>query len=355
MLEALELNLEASYDVSVATSGREGLDLIASRAEPFAVIISDMRMPAMNGVEFLSKARQATPESVRVLLTGHADFDAAIGAVNEGNIFRFLTKPCPSERFMSAIRAAVEQYDLVVGQRVLLEQTLQGCIDALGEVLALVDPECFGQAKQIRQLADELARTLELPQAWQVVTAAGVYYLGRVSLPRDVLAAERAGHSLSPPQQAALDNVTRVSVSLVSHIPRLENVVAIVERAGGLRHTALAEDLELAASALRAAVGYVGALSDDRGPKQALAEVSAGGQIAPQVLQALERYVGAQPHAEVRSLPLSEVQPGMVFVHDVRMASGLLIAAKGYVVTQTFVQRARNYAVRMAEPVRVLV
>jgi len=80
------------------------------RMGPFAVVVSDMRMPGMNGAEFLAKAREKAPDTVRMLLTGHADLDTAIEAVNQGNIFRFLTKPCEKEVLVKAIQSGVAQY-----------------------------------------------------------------------------------------------------------------------------------------------------------------------------------------------------------------------------------------------------
>ena len=94
VVSGLALHLRRRYDVEVATSGQAGLDLLA-RAPEAAVVISDMRMPGMNGAEFLSRVSTQHANTTRILLTGHAELDAAIRAVNEGSVFRFLLKPCP--------------------------------------------------------------------------------------------------------------------------------------------------------------------------------------------------------------------------------------------------------------------
>src|SRR5512141_2774337 len=95
VLEGLALHLRRRFDVTMAESGAEGLDAIRGSGK-FAVVLSDMRMPGMRGAEFLAQVRQLSPETVRVLLTGYADLESAIAAVNEGQIFRFLNKPCPA-------------------------------------------------------------------------------------------------------------------------------------------------------------------------------------------------------------------------------------------------------------------
>ena len=94
ILEGIASNLRKSFKITTAKSGQEALDLMENE-ETFPIIISDMRMPGMDGAQFLKQARQVSPDSIRILLTGHADLEAAISVVNEGKIFRYLTKTCP--------------------------------------------------------------------------------------------------------------------------------------------------------------------------------------------------------------------------------------------------------------------
>jgi FixJ family two-component response regulator/GGDEF domain-containing protein len=108
-LDGFRRILRHEFQVSTAEGGEKGLAMM-QRMGPFAVVVSDMRMPGMNGAEFLAKAREKAPDTVRMLLTGHADLDTAIEAVNQGNIFRFLTKPCEKDVLVKAIQSGVAQY-----------------------------------------------------------------------------------------------------------------------------------------------------------------------------------------------------------------------------------------------------
>jgi YesN/AraC family two-component response regulator len=121
VLEGLQRLLRREFAVSTAVGGHEGLASIEANG-PYAVVISDMRMPEMNGVEFLAQVRERAPDSVRMLLTGHTDFEAAIAAVNRGNIFRYLTKPCEKMALMEAIQSGVEHYKTAAAQRELLQK-----------------------------------------------------------------------------------------------------------------------------------------------------------------------------------------------------------------------------------------
>ena len=96
------------------TSGQGGLEQIKSATTPFSLIISDQRMPGMEGSEFLEKARELSPNTIRFLLTGYADVDAVTRAVNKGAIHRYITKPWNTKGFAEILRAGLEQYELAL-------------------------------------------------------------------------------------------------------------------------------------------------------------------------------------------------------------------------------------------------
>lgn len=98
------------YDIVTASSAQAGLDVLSRRRVD--VVISDERMPGMSGSEFLSKVRQLHPDSVRIMLTGQASLDATIKAINEGEVYRFLTKPCNSADLAVTIRQALQAREL---------------------------------------------------------------------------------------------------------------------------------------------------------------------------------------------------------------------------------------------------
>jgi FixJ family two-component response regulator len=121
VLDGYRRLLRQEFLVSTAISGEEGLAAIKANG-PFAVVISDMRMPGMNGAEFLAQVHSRSPHSVRMLLTGHADLDSAIDAVNRGKIFRFLTKPCEKPALMEAIQSGLEVYRAASAENELVKK-----------------------------------------------------------------------------------------------------------------------------------------------------------------------------------------------------------------------------------------
>jgi len=167
ILASFKRTLRKLYDVDTAVGPEEGLEAV-SRYRHYALVISDLRMPGMDGIQFLAKVRSMAPESIRMILTGNADLQAAIDAVNQGNIFRFLTKPCPPETLQLAIEAGLQQYRLIRAEKELLEKTLRGAIRILTDVLSLVNPEAFGRASRIRRYVRDIGERLGYSKAWQL-------------------------------------------------------------------------------------------------------------------------------------------------------------------------------------------
>src|SRR5882724_1862128 len=93
LLSSLKRNLCFDYDLTIAESGQQALDRLEAH-EHFSVIVTDMRMPHMDGVQFIEKARRVAPNTVYLMLTGNQDIQTAMKAVNDGQVFRFLNKPC---------------------------------------------------------------------------------------------------------------------------------------------------------------------------------------------------------------------------------------------------------------------
>ena len=119
VLNALQRNLRKYFAVDTASDGTQALTAL-ERQGPYAVIVADMRMPGMDGVELLTRVRDKYPDTVRVMLTGNADRQTAIDAVNRGHVYQFLTKPCPPETLSIVVSEGVKQYEFVVAEREFL-------------------------------------------------------------------------------------------------------------------------------------------------------------------------------------------------------------------------------------------
>ena len=222
------------FQIDTAPAGRRPW-LALKATGPYAVVVSDMRMPEMDGASLLAKVKLLAPETVRIMLTGNSDIQSAVSAVNEGNIFRFLTKPCNKEALAKALTAGLVQYRLLTVEKDLLENTLQGCIQVLTEMLALVNPAAFGRAQRIRRYMHQVAERMDLESPWRFEVAAMMSQLGCVTLHPETIEAVHAGRPLPPDEQARFDAHPGVAHDLLAKIPRLEPMAWMIAHQNRLR------------------------------------------------------------------------------------------------------------------------
>ena len=226
-LEGLSRSVYREFKADLAEGPEAGLEKVKNDG-PYIVVISDMRMPVMDGAEFLSRVRTLAPDSIRVMLTGYADTEAAMRAVNEGRIFRFLNKPVTAEDLTLTLRACVAQYDLMLREKELLEKTLAGAIRVLSEVLHLANPVAFNKGARICQYVRHIAGKLCLSDTWQYEIAAMLSELGCLTLTPDLLEAIHAGEPLTPEHEKRYSQHPQIAHDLLARIPRLELVADMI-------------------------------------------------------------------------------------------------------------------------------
>jgi CheY-like chemotaxis protein len=348
VLAGLSVNLRRRYDILTATSGDEALAILTSRPD-VAVVMSDMRMPGMDGATFLGRAKQLRPDAVRMLLTGYADIDSAMHAVNQGEIFRFLTKPCPTMTLLSSMYHAVEQHKLVTAERVLLEQTLRGVIKMLTDLLALTNPGSFGRATRIKRKVARLAEAIALPDRWQVEVAAMVSQLGAVILAPETAGRVYRGQPLSPDEASMVARVPQITDQLLANIPRLEDVRAILSASGKTYfHFEAIEDeydarMARAGHVLKAAADFDALETTHRSTVAAIDIMQAQpNDYDAAVLAALPALLGPGSTHEQREVPFAELRVGMIVAEDIHIDGGTLLAARGLELTPGMVEHMQN-------------
>ncbi len=171
VVEGLALHLRRDYQVLTANGGHSALQILKDKGRAGGDRLGTCACRAWMARPLLKHVKQLHPETTRILLTGETGRDAAIAAVNEGQIFRFLTKPCPPEHLRTAIDAAVVNHRLMVAERVLLQETLVGCIRALIDILAITNPVAFGRSTRVKRLAADLAAAVGEKGFWQLEAA----------------------------------------------------------------------------------------------------------------------------------------------------------------------------------------
>lgn len=352
LLAGLSRSLRSErFTISTALSGAGALDMLLTRG-PFAVIVSDLRMPEMDGVTLLQQACERSPDTVRVLFTGQLDMERAIAAVNKGAIFRFLLKPCSRVSMALTLNDAIEQHRLVTAERVLLEQTLRGSIKALTDILALVAPAAFGRAGRLRQTVRSLVAAFQLSASWHIEVAAMLSQVGCVSLPPSTLEKIDQGEPLSEAEHEMMRRMPAVVEQVLANIPRLEPVREILrfqdqhfDGGGAPAGTPGGDAIPWGARALKLALD-LDALETEGLPLSLAFDTLRGreGWYDWEILQKLAEIRNSQQRAQVRELPLAKLRPGMILAQNVRTNKRVLFIARGQEVTASLLEKLRNFS-----------
>jgi CheY-like chemotaxis protein len=364
VLEALQRTLRKQVDMETATSGIEGLRLL-SEAGPFALVVSDMRMPSMNGAQFLAKVREQEPDTVRMILSGQADLQATIAAVNEGHIYRFLSKPCPPDQLLAAVADGLKQHRLVTAEKVLLEQTLSGSVKMLIEILGMVSPAASSRASRLQRYAISLAKSLQLPERWQWGLAAFVSQIGCVALPKEILSKVEAAQVLTEEEGRLYESHPEVAGKLLAAIPRLEDVAAIVTaQFGSVSFASKPDDVRkwdvrsIGQLLLRTSFEFDRLITHGANRETAVDTLKGSGLGLPQaVIKALLALPAANREFILRQVRLRDLATGMILDEDLVSPKGIRLVPSGHEVTRSLIVRLTSIAdgVGVAEPFRVRV
>lgn len=360
VLDALQRSLRSGYTVVTTTQPDEALSLLAEQQDdPIAVVLSDMRMPQMNGVAVLEKAQTLSPDTTRVLLTGDADVQGALGAINRGHVFRFMLKPCPPDTLRSTIAAAAEQHRLVRAERDLLENTLKGCVDALMDTLAMAQPALFSRAGRLRRLVEAVCVQLQAPDVWQLEIAAQMGEVGAITLPPSAIAALEGGTPGNDAEAEMLARLPKLADSVLARIPRLEAVRDIVRHQLPTERNPvrpLAPEAPAGARLLQAVREYDALVWRGTPPDLALATLASRGTHEDELLTALAQIAGMRlPNERVREVAVDELGIGHELANDVYSAKGVLLVSRGQVITERLLIRVRNFEMTTGLQGRILV
>ncbi len=357
VLSGLRRQLFGKFEVDIATGGDQALEKLGD-GSGFAIVLSDMRMPGMDGVELLSRVRTQAPDIVRLMLTGNADQETAVRAVNRGAIFRFLNKPCAPEDVIGALTDAMAQHRLITAERELVERTLGGAVGVLVEVLMGMDPAAFGRGMRARGLARQAAGALPDVSPWELDLAAMLHPLGLTALPADLRAKLASGAKLEPSESEHAARVPAIGADMLVKIPRLAQVALIVRH-----HRAPASTgAPVGAKALRVLIDVAAGLETGMPLGLVFAKLgnAAGTEYDPGIFAAIRDALlqgEAARGGDVSTKKIAELYPGLILIDDLAVAAdgGILLKA-GFEITDTLLSRVRSYHQfrPLREPVRVV-
>ena len=356
LLAAVERNLRLKFNLVTAPGGEAGLAKMAADG-PFAVVVADMQMPGMNGVQLLTEVRKRHPETVRLMLTGNADQHTAVEAVNQGHVFQFLTKPCPTEMLALALQAGLKQYRLITAERELLEKTLNGSIKVLADVLSLIDPLSFGRGEALCGYMRAYVSSLNFENSWEFEMAAMLSQIGMVTIPAALIEKSRAGQELTKVEQDILARVPKTGADLLANIPRLESVARIVlyqqkhyDGSGFPVNVVRGEDIPIGARILKVLIDLL-ELEAQKMPKDAALKLMRQrmGWYDPRVLDAtfacFDIYLpDISAKSQGQPVAVKDLRAGQIVLADIVAENGKTLVMARSRITPVLLVRLANLA-----------
>ena len=364
VLQAYTRTLRGNFTVSTTDNGAEGLKILKEDG-PFAVIVTDYRMPIMNGIQFLAYAKELTPDTIRIMLSGQADLDVSIQAVNEGNVFRFLNKPCPTEQLIKVLDTAMEQYRLVMSERELLDKTLKGSVKLLLDISNAVNPQIFSRTSRLRTMANAIAVRLKIENSWEVELAAMLSQIGCTTIPPEILKKKSEDQELTNEETQIFLAHAQTGRNLLSNIPRLEGISEGVfyqfKQFGGQGfpfNKKKAKDIPIIGRILKIVLDFdnltVKGMSASEAVEKMLNNVN---YYDPDIFAALDAEVlSVAIGYVVNVVPIADLANGMLLADDIKDDHGAILISKGQEITEILKLRLLVFSRlgRVSEPIRIL-
>lgn len=383
----------AGYRVLVAESGAAGLEMLEAEQGAVDLVISDMRMPAMDGAHFLAEVRQRWPGILRILLTGYADIESTIAAINEGQIYRYISKPWNDGEVLLTVREALERQALLHEKARLealtarqneelkvlnagleekvrerteelrlaherLKRSFFTSIQVFANLIELRGGSMAGHSRRVADLARRIAAGLGLDgrQCNDVFLAGLLHDIGKIGLPDALLAkppAKMSGEELgvwrkhpAKGEQAlmALEELRGAAHLIRSHHERFDGQ----GYPDGLAGMAIPQGARILALANEYDGHLQGTLTGKRlnedDAKQAIVQ-GRGKRYDPAVVDAFLSIVGAppEPPADEIAVTPADLKPGMFLARDLISPEGVLLLATDYMLDEKLIRQIRDY------------
>lgn len=353
ILSGYRRNLRGHFEVHTAEGGKNGLEKIKNDG-PFGVVVSDFKMPEMNGNQFLSQVRDLNPDTVRIMLTGYADLPTTINAVNEGNIFRLLTKPCSGEKLIENLNEGIKQYRLITAEKELLQKTLKGTIKVLIDILSSVNSAAFSRVSRFQKFIPSISSLLNITNKWEIEVAVLLSQIGLVTMPSEMLEKKYSGETLPDEQEALFNSHPVVGKALIENIPRLERIADAVyyqfhsftpktKDDEKIKHGEALPLVSRILKVLNSFDTYVTAGNSREEAFNKLKEIEY--EFDPNILIALEASIaGVYEDLKLFSQKIEAVDIGVVTATDIKDKNGQVLVRMGAEITQMLKMKLLNYA-----------
>ena len=353
LVRALQLD-ERFEDITItaAYSGEEALEAFGQDSQ-VAVMISDIDMPGMNGMELIELVKKISPMTVRIMISGAGGYDEVVRGINEGGIFYYLSKPFDTDGLGAILKQGIWHYNVTTTEHELVESTLKNVIRLLVDLLALVSPDAHKRALRVREIVAKICRRLKVKPNWNYEVAALLAQFITINLPPDLMTRFLDNEVLEESERASILQNAKTVYEMLRRIPRLEYVAAAVlyqnkhyDGKGYPRNGVSGKKIVFGGRLLKVALDFELMISSGTMEGQALEAMHASlGVYDPDLLAALDAEIlGLKAGITVRRLQLCDLVEGMIPAFDIVNTNGIKILPANNKLTSELIERLRTIA-----------
>jgi len=364
ILDGFRRTLHRKFQVETAVGPIQGLRKF-NESGPFAVVVADLKMPKMDGIEFLKRVKEFYPDTVRIMLTGHGDMEVAMEAINNGQVFRFLLKPSSQTVLINTLEAALKQYRLIRAEKEIMENTLSGTINVLIEILNIINEEALGRASRIKRYVRDVAIHLGETDVWLYETGALLSQIGCIILPPRVLKKVRTGEKLEGEELEMYFRHPFIASDLIRKIPRMEKIADMIayqekhyDGKGVPNDSVRGDEIPLGARILKIVLDFD--LLESRGysKRDSLYKMAKRkGRYDSKVFKAFLEVIQLEDQYTIKSVQLNDFAPFMILLEDIVALNGMILLKKGQEITRTLIEKLKlmdkTYGIK--QPIKVLI
>jgi CheY-like chemotaxis protein len=382
LLSSFERNLRKTFNITTATSGMKGIEILKEDNQ-FACIVSDFKMNQLNGVEFLSIAKDIAPNTPRILLTGFADLKNSMDAINRANIYRLLTKPIPIDNLAKIINEALESYRLIELEKEMMDKTLKSTIKMLIDVLSISQPLAIQHSKSMLKVISRTAAKINIKKIWEAEISAMLSNLGAIAIPKNIIDKKLRGEVLDSVSDGMIKSIPETGYKLINNIPHLTRIAKIIlnQNIDNLNINELSPDYDVfrIGHILRIVNDYDIKLKRGVNANEIISMFKENSDLYDSAtVSALEESISEIKNEEyilrrnrvnnlagslakdkfkdsILDIMISRLEPGMTLASPIKDDRGRIILSKGYELNELIITKIKNLStqIKLIEPVRI--
>ncbi len=354
LLSTMKRNLGLDFTIHTAEGGEVALELVQQQGD-FSVVVVDMQMPKMNGIQTIAMLREKMPNAVFLMLTGNQDLTTAIQAVNDGRVFRFLTKPCQVFEISAAIQAAQQQHNLIIAEKELLSGTFAGAINLMTDVIEMQEDRHVDTGRMSEALVD-LADRMSIEIGWEEKVAARIFLVGIAMLGPEDSVKFGALDPATAEHKAMFARICKKSASMLARLPRLGWIVDLLKHVPNAeRYESGCDRIDSGALLLRI-VFYWNFLTNKGLCVEAATSVIENimPELSSKMIQSMQCLHDNHDAHMLTKVAIGKLRPGMIPYENIENPRGGFAVAKGRVLTVAMVENLSQMTEVQNEKISVI-